>query len=144
MGAGRNDGFRDLIDFLVGGENHRSADAAVDQRLIPRCQLEGTYHAHLEGDHLAKVKILDCSPQVARQTGGICHIVFEVVQGHVIPRRAMNDAVVDLIFIAGRHLRKVNYLHSACKALIMDRPHAAKLETQPASPIWDPPVWFAA
>ena len=121
------------MDFLVRGENDGSTDAAVDQRLIPRCQLEGAYHADLEGDYLAEVKILDCSPQVARQTGGISHVVFEVVQGHVIPRCAMNDAVVDLILVAGRHLRKVNYLHSACKALIMIRPPAPKLEGNRAS-----------
>ena len=45
----------------------------------------------------------------------------------------MNDAVVDLEFIAGRHLRKVNYLPSACKGLIMNGPHATSVEGPAAS-----------
>ena len=45
----------------------------------------------------------------------------------------MNDAVVDLEFISGRHLRKVNYFPSACKGLIKDGPHATLVKVFSAS-----------
>ena len=40
----------------------------------------------------------------------------------------MNDSVIDLEFIAGRHLRKLNYLPAACKGLMLSGPHATPVE----------------
>ena len=45
----------------------------------------------------------------------------------------MNDAGVDLEFIAGRHLRKLNYLPAACKGLILSGPHVTPVEGPAAS-----------
>ena len=107
QGTGGDDGAGDLIDIVAGSMDYRAADTAIDETFIPRDQLEGPHIADLDGKCFAQVKILNGATEVVRDLCRSTQVVFQIDEGDMVPGRCVNNAVVEVVFIAGRHLRKL-------------------------------------